>query len=265
MKIHISVTNDLVTDQRVHKIAMSLQKEGHIICLIGRKLNNSLSLKRPYYCHRMKLFFNKGFLFYAEYNLRLFFYLLFQKTDVLLANDLDSLLANFLVSKLRNKKLVYDSHEYFTELPELVQRPKVKKIWLNIEKKILPKIKYSYTVCDSIAKIYSEKYKINMGVVRNLPILKKTETKINLETKNEIQKIIEFTQNKKIILYQGSINIGRGLDYAIKSMKFIDNAILLILGKGTILNDLIELSKNLNLENKVYLKALILMHEFVRL
>ena len=70
----------------------------------------------------MNMLFKKGPLFYAEYNLRLFFLLLLTKADVLVANDLDTLPAVFLASRIRRLPVVYDSHEYFTEVPELVGR-----------------------------------------------------------------------------------------------------------------------------------------------
>ena len=81
----------------------------------------------------MSLLFNKGFLFYAEYNFRLFFLLLFSKKDILLSNDADTLLANFLASKLQNKKLVFDSHELFSEVPELVEKPFVKSFGIVLK------------------------------------------------------------------------------------------------------------------------------------
>ena len=127
-KIIISVTNDLIADNRVHKVATSLCKNNYNILLIGRKLKKSSKIKeRNYKCKRIKLIFNKGALFYAEYNFRLFWLLLFTKADILLANDLDTLLANFLCAKIKRKKLVYDSHEYFTEVPELINRKFTKK------------------------------------------------------------------------------------------------------------------------------------------
>ena len=157
-RILISVTNDLATDQRVHKVCETLQEFGFDILLIGRKLPNSLPVNRNYKTTRMNLIFNKGFLFYTEYNLRLFLKLLFTKKDILLANDLDTLLPNFLISRIQNTKLVYDSHELFTEVPELINRPKVQSVWLRIEKTILPKLKNCYTVCQSIADYYNTKY-----------------------------------------------------------------------------------------------------------
>jgi len=81
-------------------------------------------------------------LFYANYNIRLFFYLLYSKVDILWSNDLDSLPANYLASKVKGKKLIYDSHEYFTEVPELVSRPDVQKVWESIEEIIFPKLTF---------------------------------------------------------------------------------------------------------------------------
>ena len=125
-RIFISVINDLSTDQRVHKVCTSLEKEGYQVHLIGRKLNYSTPLDRTYNTKRIRLLFNKGAFFFAEYNFRLFWYLLFQKVDVYHSNDLDTLLANYLVSKIRRKHLIYDSHEYFTGVPEIQNKKFVK-------------------------------------------------------------------------------------------------------------------------------------------
>ena len=137
-KIIISVTNDLSTDQRVKKVCGTLNAMNYDILLIGRKRPTSLKLKRPYRTKRMKLIFNKGALFYAEFNIRLFILLVFSKVDIYHANDLDTLLANYLAAIIRRKPIVYDSHEYFTGVPEIQNKKLVKKVWLNIEKFIFP-------------------------------------------------------------------------------------------------------------------------------
>src|SRR4051812_41982571 len=133
-RVLISVTSDLVTDQRVHRAASTLHAKGIDVTLIGRRKKDSADISREYKTVRFNLWWEKGALFYAAYNIRLFFYLLFHRADFLIANDLDTLLPNFLISKLKGKQLFYDSHEYFTEVPELTNRPAIKKIWKSIER-----------------------------------------------------------------------------------------------------------------------------------
>ena len=154
----VSVTNDLYTDQRVHKVCLFLESQGYSVLLVGRKRKNSIPLpERSYATKRLNLFFDSGVKFYAEYNMRLFFLLLFKRVKILVSNDLDTLLANYTVTKFKpNVQLCYDSHEYFTEVPELINRPRVQKIWEGIEAWIFPKIKSIYTVNNSISKLYQE-------------------------------------------------------------------------------------------------------------
>jgi len=242
VKICLSVTNDVVTDQRVYKIAHSLTKFTTDITVIGRKRRKSFPIdKKGIYIKRFLLLFNKGPLFYVEYNIRLFFFLLCNNFDILVANDLDTLPANYLAARCKKVKLVYDSHEYFTEVPELVQRSFIRKTWERIEKWILPNINYSYTVCNSIAGIYNKKYGINMQTIRNFPYCfdySEKDLKIN-------------HSQEKMILYQGSVNKGRGLELVIQSIKYIENAKFHIVGDGDIIEQLKQFVTEYKLENKV--------------
>jgi len=238
-RVLISVTNDLVSDQRVHKVAISLQKAGFNVVLIGRELKTSHSLlQRSYETKRLNLFFTKGALFYFEFNLRLFFHIILNSFDILLSNDLDTLPANFLASKIKNNTLVYDSHEYFTEVPELIDRPVIKSVWETIENFILPKIKFSYTVCNSIADIYNNKYSINMRVVRNIPLCNN-------------HNIDKNPSKKKIIIYQGAVNKGRGIETVVKAMHHINNAVFWIVGSGDEFDKIKNLIAAENLTDKV--------------
>ncbi len=240
----VCVTNDLSTDQRVHKTCLTLQKCGYWVIEIGRILPESLPLERPYFVLRKKLKFRKGPLFYAEYNIRLFFYLLFTKVDLIFANDLDTLPAAFLASKLRNKRLIYDTHEYFTETPELIHRPFTQAVWKAFENFIFPKLTDIITVNDSIAKLYGDKYNKILHVSRNIPSKKNIKSKI---TKLDIG----IPQSTKIILYQGAVNVGRGLEWILEAMPLIENTILLIIGNGDIRQKLQTQTKKLKIEEKV--------------
>ena len=222
-RIILFVSNDLVCDNRVHRIAVTLTNVGHEVTVIGRKLPQSLPLPDvPYKTKRMKFLFRKKFLFYAEMNIRYFFFLLFYHYDIATANDLDTLLGVYSATKLRRKKIVYDSHEFFTEVPELIEKPIKKSVWLSIERHIVPKLTHCMTVCNSIAEEYKRLYNINMCVVRNVPFRK---------TEDIIPAAVEFP-SKNIILYQGALNIGRGLELAIDSLEFLHDSCLLIVGDG---------------------------------
>jgi len=245
-RVYISVINDLVTDQRVHKVCSTLVNLGFKVILVGRELPDSPIMNpRTYQTKRMKLFFTKGSLFYAFFNIRLFIFLLFKKIDLLVSNDLDTLLANYLISKIKGIPLVYDSHEYFTEVPELEGRF-AKKVWLAIEKWIFPKLKDVITVNDSIAAIYKEKYGVEVGVVRNLPM--RFENNFLVLSHDELGIPIET----KVIVLQGSgINLDRGGEEAVLAMKQVENAILLVIGGGDALPKLKQMVSDEGLEGCV--------------
>ena len=233
-KVILSATSDPATDQRLYKVAESLENAGFIPIVAGTKIKRTAKIPgRIYRIKEFCMLFKKGPMFYAEFNFRLFLYLLFSKVNILVANDLDSLPANYLAYRLKRilnpgLKLVYDSHELFTELPELNGRERTKKIWINIEKRILPLIKNAYTVCQPIANYYHEKYGLCMEVIRNMPKLKNSYSKLKEPSP------IEFPVNKKIILYQGALNIGRGIEQVIDLLPDLEDVVFVIAGTGTI-------------------------------
>jgi glycosyltransferase involved in cell wall biosynthesis len=235
----VCVTNDLSTDQRVHKTCLTLQKCDYWVVEYGRLLPDSLPLERSYFTLRKKLWFRKGLQFYAEYNIRLFLYLMNADVDLIFANDLDTLPAAYLASRLRNKKLIFDAHELFPEVPELANRPLIKAVWEKIERLIIPNITHSLTVCNSISDYYKQKYNIQMAVVRNVPLYKsKPESK-------------PTSQGKKTIIYQGALNKGRGLEMVLDAMPFVKNANLIIIGDGDIRSLLEKKVKSLKIKDRV--------------
>src|SRR6185312_9272297 len=207
-------------------ICNSLAENGYAVKIIGRRFKNSPALeKKNYQQKRLQLFFKKGFGFYFEYNLKLFFYLLFQKTDILCCIDLDTILPVYFVSVLKNKTRVYDAHEYFSQLKEIITRPKIYRVW------------------HFILKNYEVKYE----VIRNVPLLKPVS--VSTERRSE-----------KIILYQGSVNEGRGFEYLIPAMKNI-NAVLHIYGDGNFLEQAKKIAVENQVQEKVFFKGKFLPNE----
>ena len=242
----VSVINDLVTDQRVNKSCLALQKVGYEVLLVGRKQRKSPPMdERPYESHRMKLLFEKGPLFYAEYNIRLFFFLLFHRANLLLSNDLDTILPNYFISRRKGCKMVFDSHEYFTETPELVNRPKVQRVWKWIEGFVVPKLDEMITVCDSIAELFREKYGIKCYVIRNIPLRKALPPKGN-------KQVLGLPTDKHLLILQGSgINIQRGAEELVQAMALLDNCFLMIIGGGDVLPTLKQMVEELNITDRV--------------
>ncbi|MEO5889722.1 MAG: glycosyltransferase [Ferruginibacter sp.] len=236
-----TVTNDLVYDQRMIRICTSLSAAGYKVRLVGTKNNSSSILSaRDYQQTRLPTLFKKGPGFYAEYNLRLFFFLLFTKTDMLCCIDLDTIIPVWLVSVLKNKKRVYDAHEYFSQQKEIITRPRIYKTWHWIEKKFVPLFPNGYTVGYNIAEEFRRLYNVDYLVIRNMPLLKKPMT--------------APVKKEKYILYQGAVNQARGLEYLIPAMNHV-NATLLIYGDGNFIDQTKNSIDNNNLKGKVFLKG----------
>lgn len=244
-RIIIAVTNDLATDQRVDRTCRALAEEGWHVTLVGRRLHGSPALApRPYGTRRMRLLFRRSALFYAEYNIRLFLLMLFSRADAFFANDTDTLLAATLASRLRHKSLYYDAHELFPDVPELQGRPRVQAVWKWVERTSLPHVTHAFTVCQSVADEYRRRYGVDMTVVRNVPIkgenmngeLKKNEKNVN--TNDNLQSSISNFR----LLYQGAVNIGRGIREMVDVMELLPECHLVVAGDGDVLEEMKQYS-----------------------
>lgn len=245
-KAILSVTNDLYTDARVDKVANFLANNGFDVTLVGRCYGDSPTLApRPYKTKRMRLLFRRGSIFYAEFNIRLLFFLLFRHYDIFIANDLDTLLPNFIVSKLKRKRLVYDSHEYFCGELSVVSNPAAFKVWSTIEKFCFPKLKTVITVSQSIVDQYEKEYGIRPFLVRNIPPAAAPPI-------TETRKSLGMPENQTVLILQGNgINEGRGGEELVQAMQYLSDAHLFIVGNGTVLPKLKTMVNELHLDNKI--------------
>lgn len=214
----------------MQRICHSLQENGYEVLLRGRILPGSSPLPSfTFRTQRVKHFFRKGKGFYLEYNLRLFFYLLFCRADIFCAVDTDTLAAFTLAARIRHKPLVFDAHEYFTEVPEVVNRPRIQKIWRRVEQWCLPHVIQAYTVSPGLALLFEETYGKKFDVIRNVPV--------PLSPVPSLQ-----PQEIPVILYQGALNTGRCLEQLIEAVRGLPVQVW-IAGEGDLSKTLRQLAE----------------------
>lgn len=240
MKVLVSVFNNLYTDQRVEKVCQTLTQNGYEVELIGNDWGGAPAMSRDYKFFRIPLKSKVLRYAYLEFQWKLYKELLRRadRSTILLANDLDTLLPNYLVSRKLGISLVYDSHEIFTEMPSLTGRW-TQKVWRLLESCLIQKVKYMMTASKSYSSWYQNRYRISKPfTVQNFP----RKAVLNFERQEN---------NPKIIIYQGALNPFRGLDYLIPAMKDIPNAVLWIAGKGPHEQTLRLLTEQHHLKDKV--------------
>jgi glycosyltransferase involved in cell wall biosynthesis len=240
-KIIFTVTNDLTYDQRMIRICGTLAKNGYAVLLVGIQKKSSVPLKDTCFGQkRLPCFFEKGKLFYIEYNLRLCWFLLFQQMNCICAIDLDTIVPALLVSHVKKIPRVYDAHELFCEMKEIIQRPVIHRLWKMIERFCVPKFRHGYTVNQEIANEFNKLYGVTYAVVRNVPLLQQTST-------------IDGP-SQRYIIYQGAVNEGRCFEMLIPAMQWVD-APLFIYGDGNFMQQAQELVSRYQVQQKVCFKG----------
>lgn len=239
--IYLAVTNSLTYDQRMSRICTSLHDAGYQVNLIGIKRASPLP-DRPYHQIRLTSLFSTGKLFYLENHIRLFFYLLFRRADLLVANDLDTALPIWLVSKIRGIPRMMDAHEYFTEMKEVLSRPMIHRIWSAMARFLIPRFPDGYTVGPALVHKFNLNYGVNFGLIRNMPRLRDWKDR----TENE----------RPFLLYQGAVNHGRGFETLIPAMHGIKYP-LVICGDGNYMDELKLLIAREGLADRIQLTGML--------
>jgi glycosyltransferase involved in cell wall biosynthesis len=242
-KILLTVTTDLNYDQRMIRICSSLTAAGYEVLLVGTATRNAGPLmNKPYQQKRLYMPFARGKLLYLFYNFRLFFFLIFQRMDCICAIDLDSILPCYFVAVLKRIPRVYDAHELFCEMKEIVTRPFIYKCWKMVERFTVPSFPHGYTVNEIIADEFKKMYGVEYAVIRNIA---------------REEPFVQTPSKQPFILYQGAVNEGRCFENLIPAMQWI-NIPLVICGDGNFMEQTKTLVTKYQLEEKVIFKGKLL-------
>ncbi|HPI55433.1 MAG TPA: glycosyltransferase, partial [Chitinophagaceae bacterium] len=147
----------------------------------------------------------------------------------------------YLVSLLRQKKRVYDAHELFCEMDEIVTRPRVYKVWKAIEKLCVPQFSVGYTIGEFYANEFQKEYGVTYQVVRNATVL---------------QPYVASLPTEKYILYQGAVNEGRSFETLIPAMQQVE-AKMIVCGEGNFYTQAQSLAAECNVTSKIQFKGYI--------
>ncbi len=162
--------------------------------------------------------------------------------DGICAIDLDTILPCYFISKFRKIKRIYDAHELFCEMKEIVTRPKIYRMWKWIEKRTVPYFERGYTVNKPIAEEFNKMYGCNYEVIRSIAVY--DPEKLPVERKD------------KFILYQGAVNEGRSFETLILAMQWV-KAPLIICGDGNFMQQAKMITAEYKLNDKVLFKGLL--------
>jgi glycosyltransferase involved in cell wall biosynthesis len=187
-----------------------------------------------------------------------------KKYDIVYSNDYPLLETATLLKDYFGAKLVYDSHEiYIATINQffpskglkgfLYGRPLItinKWIHSSIEKKLMPKVDGFITVCDSVLSYFKKKYEIkNYAVLKNCP-----DIYSRIERSDKLRQLLNLTSDDKVLLYQGILNPGRGVENIINAAHLLDSTIhFVIIGGGPQEYYLRELTRQKNLKNVHFL------------
>lgn len=237
-----AVTNDLHQDQRMQRICSTLQESGYQVQLTGRLRRSSTALSAETYEQtRLRCWFERGKLFYLEYNFRLFLHLLTRPFDAVCAVDSDTLVACYAAARIKRKPCILDAHEYFSETPEVVSRPLVKAVWEAVARLIIPRLRYCYTVGEALAEVLSKRYHVDFETIRNAP----------LQQSPSALRSRPHSDKPFIVLYQGMLNAGRGLEAMLEAMSQLDGVQLWLAGDGDLSAQLRQQAQTLIQQDKV--------------
>ncbi len=241
-RIILTVTNNLRYDQRMQRICSSLSAQGYHVTLIGRSSNNDVALATaPYHQIRIPCRFKKGKAFYLEFQIKLLWTLLRSSADAICAIDLDTIMPVYVASRWHRIPRLYDAHELFCEMKEIVSRPAIYRIWKGIERSMVPKFQLGYTVNEPIADIFFKMYQVRYAVIRNMPFRRNG---------------ISQGQRTGYIYYQGAVNEGRCFELLIPAMKWVDRT-LIICGDGNFFQQAQQLALAHGVQDKIEFKGMV--------
>ena len=177
--------------------------------------------------------------------------------DIYHANDLNTMPQAYACAKLfrlrkNRKRIVYDSHEVQTS------RTGYGKGIYTIEKFFIKKADKIFCENRTRAKYMADLYNIELPT----PIYNYLEY-FDLATARaaDIRQELNIPDGCPILLYQGGIQYGRGLDVLVSAIPRIKKGIVVFIGDGKFKPELLKLIKQYGVEDRVRIRGMVPLSE----
>ena len=235
--------SSLDNDTRILKSIRTLKKSNYTIESISNGTHKFFDFNNYNINYRAKRYFGipkigKVYLWFKI--LRLLSKLNLKEYSIIHCNDLNTLPIGYIIKKFYNKdvKIVYDAHEYETEINGLsgVQKSITKRIERFLIKHADAVICVSNAIAEEYVKLYSIK---KPALVLNTPAL------TTIVKKDMFRETLGIAKEKTIFLYQGGLSRGRGIEILIDAFKQIndDKSVIVFMGYGVLAETIKNTSK----------------------
>lgn len=166
------------------------------------------------------------------------------RPDVIHAHDVNTLPTAWLAKLITGAKLVYDAHEISTSREGYA---KFKKIVALVEQHLIPRASAVITTTDTRAKYLARLYNVNRPLtLQNRPrFVESTKTRI-------LHEQLGLTEDWPIVLYQGGIQSGRGLEKLVRCAKHFQPCYVVLIGGGRLTQKLLDIRESLELQSVVH-------------
>jgi len=165
------------------------------------------------------------------------------RPDVVHAHDVNTLPTAWLAAALTRSHLVYDAHEISTGREGYAS---FRSLVGCIEKRLMPRAFGMITTTDTRAKFFARAY----GVTRPL-VLQNRPRLSAVERSQRIREELQLDQPWPIIVYQGGLQQGRGLERLVDVAAQVENAYFVFIGGGRLETVLEDRTRSMKIENRV--------------
>ncbi len=184
--------------------------------------------------------------FYLKFIWHLKLKLLTTKASIIFAEDIYTLPFAVIFGKLKRAKIYYDSRELFGYLAGLKEKKFKQAFWKWIEKLFIKKTDYVIVTGQMDGEFLTKEYGINnIILLRNLPRYYKPSSSLDLHSQFQID------IDKNIILYQGVLLKGRGIEKVFAVLSDLPDYVFLIVGGGEYEEYYKNLAQEMNITTQV--------------